>query len=701
MNKILFFIFIFLSTCVFSQKFHYKDVIIRVDNKEFQYVQNRVRIDSKYYLPFEYKINKEIIEIEIIPFQANFKSIEIAPSPFYSIISQPELTLNGTYRNYIQLENATKTNFIKILFISLNHNSDTLKHEINLLPYFNFSAAVYTQQEELHVGEEVMLELTSNLPENILPCSMWIDKGNYLYKIVNKDNKNILHLVPLTLGKNIFSIEIDIYKPIINENKFEYKYQFDTPELNVKSSRLAYLNTDTKDAMLTETSGLEPIEIQIDNNRLLKMNKTYRIENKENAEGTLVAEIFTKNQLANNKVLCSLKVYNLHRTEQGFLYIKDGDNSLFLTNFNVSPKTTINKVKISRDGKQWIESRNVYPGESVLIKIEGESFHKAHFSFDAIEERNIDTLHKSEKEVEFHLRIPKDIPKPRIEILNFDKQTGLSLNVNEYQKAKKLDFLMIDYGKGYINIDDIKGPEFIEGSIKNIVIRSDPSKLDIGDNFYGKQYIDIEVKIFGPRNELVELFSINKMAICPNEQSIRFPYYSKTHCRNTDILFNQYLSKKTYNWDSWTRAVISIKHNNDEHPENAQQKTIEIILQKKLLFDVDVSFPAGLLIIRPDKDNIGNLSGISMAMVAQFSFYQKEKIAQLKPYKIGAGFLALNAFNFSENNSNRDMSIVILASVFPTQKSTKMSFPLYIGCGYFISQSQFFWLLGPGIRVSF
>ncbi|MGC8803761.1 MAG: hypothetical protein ACP5PS_08335, partial [Bacteroidales bacterium] len=83
------------------------------------------------------------------------------------------------------------------------------------------------------------------------------------------------------------------------------------------------------------------------------------------------------------------------------------------------------------------------------------------------------------------------------------------------------------------------------------------------------------------------------------------------------------------------------------------------------------------------------------------SFYQKDKIARFMPYKIGVGFLALNAFNFSNNNNARDLGIVILGSVYPTRRDTKLSFPLYIGGGYLLNTNSWFWVFGPGIRVSF
>ncbi len=63
----------------------------------------------------------------------------------------------------------------------------------------------------------------------------------------------------------------------------------------------------------------------MESSRLLRMQKTYRLESQEEPGGSLIGEIFTKSSLANNRVLCILRVYNYHRKPDGYPYIKDGD----------------------------------------------------------------------------------------------------------------------------------------------------------------------------------------------------------------------------------------------------------------------------------------------------------------------------------------------------------------------------------------
>ncbi len=689
----------FFSKIGSAQQFPYKEVIFRVDTNEYYYTKDKIRPDTRTYLPFAYRIDNEIVEIDFL-ISVPIKEIIIEESPMFTILSQCVSVGEGVYRALIRLNSASTSNFIRLNTRLIGADNDQTQWEAELLPVADFTAMIMPSQDELFVGEEIIFEIAASIPQIILPKNNWIEKEYYQYRVLIKDGIPFLHLVTFSSGNRSYEIDLELYRPLLSDNKLHYNYTFSTPVFSVKTSRLAFLSPDSKEFMLNETSGIQGIEFQMDNHRLLRMNKTYRVENSE-SNGVLIAEIFTKNQLANNKLLCEIKIYNTHRSEQGFLYIKDGDNPQFLTNFTVLPKTTISAVKISRDGKSWNDRAMVYPGESVIVKIEGESIHRASLVFEGMERQHIDTILVSEREAEYRLRLPVGFIKSRIHILNHNVPSGLSITVSEYQRPRQFDFMSIDYGEGFTGLDKITGPVFYDGNIRDIVIRADASKIDEGNRLFGKQYFEIEVKIFGTRGELVEIVNIRDQVICPDEASIRHSYYNKSDCKNFEISLNQHLSKKTYDLDNWSRLLITFKHTTGKYTDEGKPKSIEIILQKRIRFDIDVSFPAGLLIISPNEEKIGNLSGISMAMVAQFSFYQKNRISRLQPYKIGAGFLALNAFNFSENITNRDMSLVVIASLYPTRRESKMTFPLYFGGGYFVSQGKFFWLLGPGIRVSF
>jgi len=684
-----------------SQNTWIQDLIFRIDTNVVSYKKNKIIYQDKEVVPLPYRINQEIVEISIIPNNINFvKEIILDTSKQYNIIEEPEKTENNTFDYSIQFINATKSNFIKHKIYLINYKDDTIEITINLQPISRQQIQIFPSQDELYVGEEVMWELISNIPENIVTSPIWIEKDNYRYRIVEQNNNIYLQLIPFQTGRQQFKIDVSLYKPILENKQFVYNYSFYTPFFNIKPGRLAYLNISPTEFILQDIINENNYEVQIDNNRILKINKTYRIEDKED-KGTLIAEVYTLKAISGNKILCNLNVYNVHSIDNGVLYIKEGDDPKFITNFTVLPKTIFKTLSISQDGKTWTSQPNVKPGDKVIVSIEGQSLHKTNLTFKGIDHANIDTIFISSNKMEYRLDIPYNIYIPRIEILNYNNPTGFYLNVVEHQKPRDYDFLNIDYGEGFINVNEILTPIFYNKSIKNIVIKGNPSIIDEGINLYGKQYLEIEIKIVGLRGEVIELTPWQDYTLCPDSNSIRYQFYNKNDCSTLELSLNEILNKKTYSLDPWTRIIITIRHKADKYPYQIPPKVIELINERRMSFDIEVSFPAGLLTIIPNSSQISNLSGISMAMIAQFSFYQQHRYAKLLPVKLGFGFIALNAFNFSNQNINRDMSLVALVSLYPTTKDRKLNFPLYMGGGYFLSENKFFFLVGPGIQVSF
>ncbi len=80
---------------------------------------------------------------------------------------------------------------------------------------------------------------------------------------------------------------------------------------------------------------------------------------------------FYPQQLANNRVLCILRPYNYHRITDGYLYIKDGDDPRFITNLNITPKTTITRVSVMHEGGDWTRTWGLSGGK-VNVKSKGK-----------------------------------------------------------------------------------------------------------------------------------------------------------------------------------------------------------------------------------------------------------------------------------------------------------------------------------------
>jgi hypothetical protein len=227
--------------------------------------------------------------------------------------------------------------------------------------------------------------------------------------------------------------------------------------------------------------------------------------------------------------------------------------------------------------------------------------------------------------------------------------------------------------------------------------------------------------------------TLKNVLFCPGENSPRSAFYKDKNCNSQDISLNNLLGNKTFNLEDFSQVQLEFKNPADKYADNAYEKRINIVLQHRVAFDIDVSFPAGLLIqnlgktesekeiwanyeedlakynsglliTRPTKptkaaftDNIG---GISLALIAQFSFPDAQKVGKVKPYRLGAGFLAINAFNFSES-AKRDLAAVMLASLYPLKPGKIFNLPIHLGFGYKFQDKIPFIMLSPGIGIRF
>ncbi len=680
----------------------FQEIILRVDTNQYLYSQDRISYNKTAHLPFLYDKEDEVAEFDLIPADTIvIEEIGLIFSGDYELIDSL-LDMNGEYYRFkVRFQNITRTDFLKILLsVKTSGDEKTYKHEIKLLPFTATRVQLADDVEELFIGEEKVVELISNNLENIKEVAEWTRGNGIDYRITRDFDQLRLHLLPNALGRRELNIKLQTFKPFLApDGRLDFSYPRIQESMTVKQTRLQFLNIDKREVTLNEENRKEGIEIQLDNSRLLRMQKTYRIENQEETGGALIAEIFTRNELTNNRVVCWMRVFNYHRKSDGYLYIKDGDQPLFITNIDVTPQTNIEKVGVLHEGKDWSSNLNVNPGETVDIKIEGQGLHKASFFFEDVVNLEQDTTIRNENMVIYKIQIPVNINKKTINLYNHGHPTGYQLKIKEFRRPRALDFVYVNFGNRNLQVDAVTGPVMYDQTITDVVIRFNENKIDREDILYGNQYLKIDIKITNKEGQLLEMKSLDNILVSPGPKSKRYGYYETKNKITDQISLNNYIRKKTYDLEEWARVQMDISHQKDKYGGEGFSKTVEIILQKHYSFDIDVSFPAGLVFKKSTEEEFRNFGGISMAMIAQFSFYQKDKINRYRPYKIGAGFLALNAFNFgSDENVKRDMSIVILGSIYPTTKDAKLTFPLYIGGGYMLS-GEWFMLLGPGIRV--
>lgn len=677
----------------------FSDIEMHVDTAVYSWKRNSQIVQNKRQLPFAYDEENEVAEFYFRfnePGDSN--NFRLAPSKDYELIDS--LIVYPSYARFkVRFRNLTETNFLKFTIEVSTETHASQLTELPLFPHTNTYVEIYPSSDELFIGEEVSFELVTNNEGNIVFDNRWTQGLPINYRIVREGGRLVLSVLPVSLGYQQVSVPLLVRKPVLTSDGFSYHLKPLEYRFQVKSGRLVFLQTD-KQEVTPPDDKTSAIEIQLDNNRNLEMGKTYRIENQEAKGGALVAEFFTKSRLTNNKILCLMRLYAFHRKSDGYLYIKDGDEAKFVTNIDITPKTDIKTIYIQREGRDWQAGSTVYPGETVMVKLEGEGMHKSNFLFQGADNLLLDSLIRNENMSIFRIRVPENISSNKIEIFNHRESTGKSLTVAEYQRPRKFDFMKLDFGNEQMVVEDINKPVYYEGTITDLVLAFDRSKIDNAGDLYGKQYIRIDVKVSNKQGNLIEIYKFDQVGICPAQNSPRFGHYGQSDCQSENINFNNYLSRKTYDLDEWSKIEIEIAHASEKYSgQQVSRKRVIIYLKRKHTFDIDVSFPGGLLILKAGAEDFVNFGGVSFAMLAQFSFYQEGRIAKYKPYKIGAGFIAINAFNFATDN--RDVGLVLMGSVYPTSSTNRLTFPLYAGFGFLMKDKKLFSLIGPGIRVQF
>lgn len=656
---------------------------------------------GKEYISFPYARPNQTVELEFYP-SSSFTSayLGIANSRDFEMVDSAMWVNDSFFRFKIRFRNLEEIGPITLILNFDGPNDKQQTYNFNILPFAYTEARLLPREEDLYIGEAKIFELDVNRPMRLKADNVWQSQDKYDYKIAIEERIAKLYLLPKETGRISVNIPIQTRFPfMIGRNRAGH----DLPPLRynftVKSGRLAFLQTDKKDVTFEKDFG-KGIEIQIDNHRYLQLKKTYRIEKQNEAGGPLVGELYTRGLLSNDKVLCWFRPYDLHRLSDGYLYIKDGDETKFITNFTISERLQVEKVSLKVEGGDWSGNLTVNPGAAGEIRIEGKGLTKAYFELEDAVYFRPDSVINTEEIVVYKFRIPSNVPNRVLGLYAGKKSTGYQLTVREFQEPRILDFVNLSFGTVSQPLTYFDRPYLYDRPITDMVLSFNPEKIDEIKKLYGKQYLELTITYYNNRGEFIESKSMNNIVVCPGDNSPRKGYYDIRDCNKNDINVNNIMTRKTVDLNDWSRIELLMTHRASAYAQAGYTKKVTIILQRHYGFDVDVSIPGGLLVRRANGDGgFGGFSGISLAILPQFSFYHPEKIEKLRPYKIGAGFLALNAFNFGDNVSNRDVGIVVLGSVFPTTKGTKFSFPLYGGFGYFLRENTWFWVIGPGINL--
>ncbi len=677
------------------------DYTVRIDTQLVRYSKHKLRLQDRWVLPFPYGKKNSAFELRLeIPLLDPDSDVELIHSGDFAVVDSLDYVNDTEMLLKIRVADLSSVDVLNVNFKVVSKDGKEKKVPLFLYPFAIPVVQWKVSEDELFIGEEKAFELNGQNLDQVDATNLWETSGAFEYRLRQTDDRLRLYILPLQLGASELKIPLKTRKHMrLSNGQYGTELEPLKKKFTVKGGRLAFIALD-KNEIIAEQGIGQPIEIQIDRARYLPVKKTFRVETQQEAGGQLVAEIFTRSLLANDKMLCWLRPYGYHRISEGYLYIKDGDEPRFISNFNLIERASVSKVSVLHEGSDWSENLSVNPGEKFDLKIEGNGLQRTRINLEGIEDWIKDSTVATDQIVVFHCRLPQDVNKRKISVLLNKRNSGFELSVREFQQPRNFDFVSVDFGLGYKPITQFNKPILYDKTLQNVVLKFNPEQIETVNRFYGKQYLTVDINIYNNKKELIEYKRLENVVVCPGDNSIRFPFYDNRDCNPAEISLNNQMVRKTQDLPDWGRIEILVKDNALKYNSVGFSQKLEIIQQRKYSFDIDVSFPAGLILKKVGEAGLGNLSGISTAIVGQLGFYRPDKIEKFYPFKVGAGFIALNAFNFSEN-SDRDVGLVALGSVFPTKMSARFSFPLYVGFGYLLKDAKWFYILGPGIQVRF
>jgi hypothetical protein len=631
-----------------------------------------------------------------------YSAVALLPGGDFELIDPLVKLENGYWRTKVRFSALGPASIPSLIFRIVEGDSRVFNREYKLFPYLVPRVGFEGEAPEIFEGEEKTIELQSRFPQEVSLAEGWQEINKVEYRIVREGSRLLLRLKPKANGKVELSIPLQSNRPFVNDSARITRTMAPLQlTLSIKPSRLQFVNPD-KALIFFQLDGRNSDEITIPYNPALQLRQLYRIENQIEGTGRLIAELIPKS-IIGDRMLCDVITYALHATNEGYLYIKDKGKSIFVTNFNIANRPRIERMKLLREGEDWTDNLRVYPGDKVELRIEGSGLLMADIQFEGCVSRR-DSLRRSSQTVFYQVDIPKDIQRRRVSVFMNQVITPYELVIQEHQNPTTLDFVVLNVdGEAWpMSSDHFDKSVFYPKTMRALTIHFDGSKIDENGDLFGRQFVDVEIKIVGPRNELLDVQRMTNVAVCPGENSMRQPYYDQRSCFNGVINLNDLLLRKTYDLDPFSQVIVTVNHTPTRYNVNGYTRKATFVMERVYNYDIQISFPAGLLVKNFGEANVGNLSGISTAAIAQWSWYDPDHIGKFKPFKAGVGFIAFNAFNFSNSTGiERDVGIVALGSFEPVKADRRIALPLYFGFGYKLNKNDLFVLLGPGLQVRF
>ncbi|MEO0897570.1 MAG: hypothetical protein AAFY71_14290 [Bacteroidota bacterium] len=693
----------FMSISVLVGQNQIQDFSLRIDTSLYSWKMDGIRYKGRRVLPIRYEKPSVQAEFQLSLRSKNLSTqVKLIPSSDYKLQDSIRYFQDNYFLGKVLLNRLDKSLTENILLRVKAARGDSFNLNYPILPFVEGEITVPPKRHQVIIGEVYSLPLSSSYNELVKTTTTWEKNDQYAYRVLNVNKALSLEIIAFVAKDIRVNIPISTRLPRKINGELRYQHTIESFYIEGRPGSLKFLDLKLNEIQMDRNSrGLE-IPITFERPLNLDPKKIYRLEEKEALGSKLIAEIFTEKILPNRQMKGKLKIYDYHKQGAGNIYMKRDEKSLFLVNLSIVPTPSVNEFELKRKGKDWTKDLRVYPGDTVSLRWKGESLDRANWEIQGLQEQiQEETLVVEPEKIEAKLIIPVKAKARKATLLIDGKETAYSLNLSEFSRAKKFNFVSLGFeGKkrriyGNKVSSRPKYVKHLEGMSLQFYADSVEKKANA---LYGIQHVDLKVTLVDPQGRILEMKELSSLAFKPGKTSPRAGLYQQKAWGDTLLQLDKLLVTDLKKMRPWTKITIEMAHDQDYYEGKGLATQWTIILRRDILYDVEVGFPVGIITNNPDYTDGVRIDGASLFIMAQMGFYQRNKTNTLNKFRIGVGPVALNALNFRKSN-RVDLGVASMLHLYPTNQNSRLSVPLSFGGGYAITREYWFLYAGAGLTV--
>jgi len=676
------------------------DVQLFLETGSFSWTEDRITEAGRPYLPFAFAQESEVVEVLIKPaFPQAITGLAFLPGADMVLLDSLIQLDSATFRTRLRLDKLTRNDGLALTFQVALRQGDTVNTLIPLFPYTETQTSTAPQDYVLYLGEETIIPIQALQPANIRPQPVWQKTPQVAYRLTIQNGQVQLHLIPLSYGTHRLSIPYRTFRPRRDSlsGRFLFNHTIAPFEIEVKRGKVPFLDLGVEELYLTQGARYAAKEISMEQKLALNVRQTYRIEDQERSGGNFIGELYVREIESSGKMRAQLRAYDVHRRNEGPLYIKSSDGAIFVTNFSVIPAPTIEEVYVRRAGGEWTKDLFVMPGDSFDLRVDGQSLHALPLTLKGF--APADSQQARDRFVATGFFLPANHKARSLVVMADGQPTPYQIPVREYARPRAMDFVSVRVQSRRFVYTTLPARQRVYGSLSDIEVLFDRDMIEKAGDLYGPQHLEVSISLWDAEGRQLEEEKSTQIIILPGEASPRHGRYQVSDAFEGTLSLKSLLNMPLDELPGWARIRVRIAHQNRVYPEGGQDKEVEFVLARKVYLAAEVSFPMAIIMNRFGSGS-EVLNSLNFGAFLQMGLYRDQLIRQPTSIRLHLGVLSTDVLPF-RGDGMRDLGVATFMSILPLDATQRWNIPIYLGGGYLTQAKTGFFFMGPGVSMTF